>query len=379
MAPEAPPKRPPDRRFDAFARDIQELRREAFASLGQEDLDHLYKMERWGRAATLLGLATAWAGPNPVSVAGLAMGRSARWLLMHHIGHRGYDNVPGVPPRYTSEVFAAGRRRFLDWPDWIEPEAWKYEHNVLHHAFTGEETDPDLVERNTAWLHGFPKAARYAILALLAATWRESYYVQGTLAARLEKETGREPTRRELGQRALLECWLPYAGYAFVGLPLLFAPLGPLAVGSAALNSLLADFVTNMHSFLVVGPNHSGDDLHRFDDRPASKGEYFARQVLGSTNYTTGGDLTDFSQMWLNYQIEHHLFPDLPMLQYRKLQPKVRALCEKHGLPYVQESVWRRFAKMAEIFVGKKTMKRGASYAGRASPDVMATSAPRAG
>ena len=97
---------------DGFLADLRDLRREIDASLGDEDLRHLRKIERIGRGATAIGVATAWLGPNPVSMATLALGRSTRWLLMHHIGHRGYDRVPGVPARYTSRVFARGRRRF---------------------------------------------------------------------------------------------------------------------------------------------------------------------------------------------------------------------------------------------------------------------------
>ncbi len=362
---ESAPQGPVD--LEAFARDVQALKREIQASLGAEDLAHLRKIESWGRAASALGLATAWLGPNPVSVAGLALGRSTNWLLMHHIGHRGYDKVPGVPPRYTSSVFARGRRRFLDWPDWIVPDPWIYEHNVLHHANTGEETDPDLVERNTEWLRELPRPVRHVVLALLAGTWRASYYAPGTLFAWLTKEgDGKEPDRRTAWKEIFLRSYLPYAAYAFGALPLLFAPLGPLAVGSALANSILADVVTNVHTFLVVGPNHSGDDLYRFGSKPASRGERLARQVLGSTNYPTGGDLLDFAHLWLNYQIEHHLFPDVPMLQYQRIQPKVRALCEKHGLPYVQESVFTRFRKMARIIVGDAEMRRDAeSHLGR--------------
>ncbi len=356
--------------LEGFARDVHALRREMLASLGEEDLAHLRKIERWGRAATAVGLATAWAGPNPVSAVGLALGRGTRWLLMHHVGHRGYDRVPGVPEKYTSAAFATGRRRFLDWPDWIEPEAWKHEHNVLHHANTSEDADPDLIERNAAWVHGLPQPVRWVLLGFLGATWRATYYAPNTMVALLQKGAKGPPGGSAKGELSwtpeerraiLLRCWLPYAGYAFVGLPLLFAPLGPLAVASALCNSVAADVLTNLHTFLVVGPNHAGDDLHRFEDRPASKGEHLARQVLGSTNYTTGGDGCDYAHLWLNYQVEHHLFPDMPMLQYRKVQPKVKALCEKYGLPYVQESVFRRFAKMAEVFVGRKTMRRDAA------------------
>lgn len=361
------PNKPID--LEAFARDVHALRKEILEDLGPADLAHLEKIEAWGRAATAIGLATCWVVPNPLSAGALAVGRSTRWLLMHHVGHRGYDKVPGVPARYTSAVFARGRRRFFDWPDWIVPEAWIYEHNVLHHAHTGEDTDPDLVEKNTEWVRELPRPVRAALLGLLAATWRASYYAPNTLDAWLEKErlTKEGPSKESGGEplptstrwkEIALKSWLPYAAYAFGGLPLLFAPLGPIAVVNAFVNSVAADVITNVHTFLVVGPNHSGDDLYRFPDKPASRGERLARQVLGSANYATGGDLRDFAHLWLNYQVEHHLFPDIPMRQYQKVQPKVKALCEKHGLPYVQDSVWKRFGKMARVFLGDEKMRR---------------------
>lgn len=357
---------------DAFYAELLDIRRELDASLGEEDLAHLRSIERWGHAATALGLATAWLGPNPVSILGLALGRSTRWLLMHHCGHRGYDKVPGVPLRYTSKVFAHGWRRLIDWPDWMLPEAWIYEHNVLHHTHTGEEADPDLIERNTEELRALPVPARYALMGILALTWRTSYYAPKTLRALLDRDARLARGREEGAHadeggahdrghlRALwLRCYLPAAGVHFVLTPLLFAPLGPLAVGSAFVNSLVADLVTNVHTFLVVGPNHTGDDVPRFDERPASKAERMVRQVAGSVNYRTGTELLDYAQLWLNYQIEHHVFPDVPMLAYRRVQPKVKALCEKYGVPYLQEGVFTRFRKMLAVAVGDRSMPRG--------------------
>lgn len=343
--------------LNAFAKDVRALRDELRASLGPEDLEHLERMERWGRAATAVGLLTAWLGPNPVSIAGLALGRGARWMLMHHIAHRGYDAVPGVKPRYTSAVFAKGWRRWLDWPDWIYPYAWIYEHNVLHHSYTGEDTDPDQFERNTEWINSLPAPVRYGLLAALTATWRQSYYAKNTMEEWMRRG-GRTPTSAQIYKQVALRCWLPYAAYHLALLPALYAPLGPLAVTSAAINSAVADVVTNVHTFLVVGPNHAGEDLWRFDDRAANKAEYYARQAWGSTNYATGSDVVDFAHLWLNYQIEHHLFPDMPMLKYQQMQPRVKELCERYGLPYVQESVFTRFRKMADIFTGKAVMKR---------------------
>jgi hypothetical protein len=52
-------------------------------------------------------------------------------------------------------------------------------------------------------------------------------------------------------------------------------------VASALGNSLLAEALTNLHTFIVVGPNHAGDDLYRFSDRPGSKAELYWRQIVG--------------------------------------------------------------------------------------------------
>ncbi|MBK9259049.1 MAG: fatty acid desaturase [Polyangiaceae bacterium] len=347
--------------LEAFLADVKVLRREIDESLGEEDLRHLYKIERWGHVCTALGLLGAGIAPNPASVLLLSIGRSTRWLLMHHVGHRGYDKVPGVPAKYTSKVFARGRRRFLDWPDWMIPEAWIYEHNVLHHSHTGEERDPDLIERNTVPLREYPKPVRYALMGLLALTWRASYYAPNTLDVYRERHAAREgaPSDRSRNAQLLIDCYLPYAALQFGLLPMLYLPLGPWGVFSAFCNSVMADVLTNVHTFAVVGPNHTGDDLYRFDDRPASRAEHAVRQIIGSVNYATGSDVLDFAHLWLNYQIEHHIWPDIPMRQYQVMQPKVRALCEKYGIPYVQESVFSRVKKMVDVAVGNTSMRRG--------------------
>jgi fatty acid desaturase len=347
---------------EGFHQELKALRAEVDAALGEADRAHLGKIETWGRVATTLGLATAWLAPNPLSAVALGLGRSTRWLLMHHVGHRGYDRVPDMDVSRTSKGFARGARRFVDWLDWMLPDAWVFEHNVLHHSHTGEDADPDLLERNaegTLRDTGRPLALRYVQLGLLALTWRASYYAPETLGSlrRKGRRQGGALTRAELWE-LFTRCYLPYAAVNFGLLPAAFLVVGPWAAFSVLCNSVLADVVTNLHTFFVVGPNHTGEDLYRFDDAPANKAERMVQQVVGSANYRTGGDLNDYAHLWLNYQIEHHLWPDLPMLKYREVQPKVRALCAKYGIPYVQESVWTRARKMVDVVVGKASMKR---------------------
>jgi fatty acid desaturase len=356
-----------------FYADIERLKAETYRQIGPADFAHLRRIERCGRFATIAGYATAWMFPNPAAAFLLSLGQFTRWLLAHHITHRGYDRVPGIPARYTSRVFARGWRRFVDWFDWLYPDAWDYEHNVLHHYHTGEESDPDLAERNLEFLRRMPVPVwvKHALIAVAACTWKIIYYAPNSLSS-LDPES-RKPLhhskvvamtigsvldfRRLAVRRLWLTCYLPYATWHFGVVPMLFLPLGSTAVWCVLINKLLAEAITNAHAFLVIAPNHTADDLYRFSFHYHRKEEFYVTQVMGSANYRCGGEITDYMSLWLNYQIEHHLIPDLPMRQYTLIQPKVKAICERRGIPYRQESVFRRFGRMLDVAVGRTSMR----------------------
>jgi fatty acid desaturase len=374
----------------AFAKDIDALRVEAEKDLSLEDYRHLRKMARWSTACTAAGYATGWIAPNLVSAALLSTGSMARWtIVVHHTVHKAMDRIEGVPERHTSRGFAKGDRRLVDWFDWLLPEAWDYEHNVLHHFRTSEVADPDLVEENAVSMResALPMAVKYATVAFYALTWKLTYYAPNTFqilkrAAR-RRASGEKPpadpstadargdgTYREVfdprtadGREFLSRCVLPYGGMRFGVIPMAFSLLGPWAGASTLANSIMAEAMTNAHTFTVIATNHAGDDLYRFDSQGKGRGEYYLRQVLSSVNFRTGGDLNDFMHGFLNYQIEHHLFPELPPRQYQKLAPKVKAVCEKHGVPYLQESVFKRLWQVVGIMVGTRTMRRPTAVA----------------
>ena len=125
---------------------------------------------------------------------------------------------------------------------------------------------------------------------------------------------------------------------------------------SAVKNLFLAELLTNVHSFVVIATNHAGD-MYRFRDRcrPYS-GSFYLRQVLASVDFWTGSDINDFLHGYLNYQIEHHLWPSLSMLLYKRSQPMVKAICKKHNVPYVQENVFLWVKKTVDIMTGATSM-----------------------
>ncbi len=362
-------------------KDLEEIKAN-LGPVGQEDYQHLLKLERWGRAATYTGffliyVVTALELSIGLSTFGfwtigilaailIGVGNVGRWAdVTHPILHGAYDKVPNIPAKYTKAGYARGKRRYIDWLDWIKPEAWEYEHNIMHHYHLNEDDDPDNVERNLKWLHEWkiPMFMKYAIVYTFAAVWKPVYYAPNTLRILENKERRKkrlpEITDYEVspfsknGAELWKNFYLPYGLFQFVFLPLLFLPLGLEAVFSAFVILLMAEVYANLHSFLVIVPNHSAGDIYQFSEPHKSQGEFYLRQIMGSVNYNTGTDLIDFSQGFLNYQIEPHLFPNIPHSYYQKMQPLVKEVCKKHNIEYRQDSVWKRIVMSVDLMVGK--------------------------
>ena len=269
------------------------------------------------------------------------------------------------------------------------PEAWNVEHNNRHHYNLSELDDPDLVENNLADIRELraPIIFKYVLVFVAACTWKWFYYSPNTYKelklAKLRREgkpipAGVNPsdavTMRSLittGSQfysvwELLAVVLgPYLIIHFflLPLPLLFIAqyLGmdpSICYTNAVKNLFLAEIITNVHGFVAVVTNHAGNDMYRFryGCRPFS-GSFFLRQVIASVDFRMGTDTIDFLHGFLNYQIEHHLWPNLSMLSYQRSAPLVREICDKYGVPYIQENVFLRTKKTVDIMVGNTSMR----------------------
>ena len=295
-----------------------------------------------------------------------------RWAnITHPILHGAFDKLKGIPKKYTSKGFAKGKiRRFIDWRDWIIPEAWAYEHNIMHHYHLGELDDPDNVEKNMVWLHKakIPMFLKYLFVYVFATIWKLTYYAPNTLRILNNKDRKKqgleETTEYELnpfsknGSILWKDYILPYFIFQFIILPLLFFPLGINAVLTVLSILVVAEIYANLHSFLVIVPNHSAEDIYQFETPHKTQGEYYLRQIMGSVNYNTGTDFKDFLHGFLNYQIEHHIFPNMPNSFLQKAQPIIKDICKKHNLEYRQESVFKRMKMTIDLMVGKTKVLR---------------------
>jgi fatty acid desaturase len=90
----------------------------------------------------------------------------------------------------------------------------------------------------------------------------------------------------------------------------------------------------------AFAPNHKG--MPTLTD--GEELDFLRRQVLTSRN-VAGSRLVDFLLGGLNYQIEHHLFPNMPRPNLRHAQPLIRAFCAQHSLPYTEATMFGSYAE----------------------------------
>eukprot|EP00614_Pseudopedinella_elastica_P021967 CAMPEP_0172613370 /NCGR_PEP_ID=MMETSP1068-20121228/42050_1 /TAXON_ID=35684 /ORGANISM="Pseudopedinella elastica, Strain CCMP716" /LENGTH=491 /DNA_ID=CAMNT_0013417801 /DNA_START=137 /DNA_END=1612 /DNA_ORIENTATION=+ len=384
--------------LDGFRDEIRDLGRRLEKGQGEDDVKHIKKICLMANTCAFVGLTTMFLPANPITVMALSLWTFSRWTtIAHHTCHGGYNKADETR-FFNSKGFALGfKARVTQWFDWMLPEAWNVEHNNLHHYRLGEVDDPDLVERNLQFVRDLkvPTFFKYGAVGFLMCTWKWFYYAPNTYKELVIAEMRRngEVITEEMGPKeaftlkyflepnhgAKSRKWYrfrdffakvmgPYLLGHFVLLPLPMLALGAALGGSpgvgvewfrnSVVSLLLADVVTNIHSFIAIATNHAGKDLYQFGSSCApNSGTFYLRQVVSSANFRTGGDLNDFMHGWLNYQVEHHLWPQLSALSYQRSQPEVAAICAKYGVPYVQESVWIRLKKTVDIMVGKESMR----------------------
>ncbi|WP_431773997.1 fatty acid desaturase family protein [Streptomyces cucumeris] len=204
---------------------------------------------------------------------------------------------------------------------------WNDKHN-RHHANPNHiEKDPDVgvgalvwTEEQAAERRGF---ARW-VTRHQARLFFPMLLLEGiALKVSSVQDLRRQPPRERAVEGALLALHL--IGYGVL-------LLSCLPVGKALAFALLHQALFGLHLGMAFAPNHKGMEM---PDAAGERWGHLRRQVLTSRN-VRGGAVTDWLLGGLNYQIEHHLFPNLPRPHLRLARPLVRQHCRALGVPYTE-------------------------------------------
>jgi fatty acid desaturase len=246
-----------------------------------------------------------------------------------------------------------------------------------------KRSDPDLVERNVQMIHNFDtgikplnRIIQDIMLFTMVISWRWYYYGCNTYDhyknEKLKIDRGANwrmvfpflfthltvAERRDILINVYIKYLLSRVIY-FIPVMILCTQIGiPITTGFYyyTINMMIAEFLSNIHTFLIIVTNHCGSDLYKFSKPVSTHDELIYRAIIGSTNYPQNGFFSDFLHGYLNYQIEHHIFPDKTPYFYEQFAPKVREICQKHNVPYVSGNVWERFLETRKIILGDAEM-----------------------
>ncbi|WP_030518904.1 fatty acid desaturase [Nocardia sp. NRRL WC-3656] len=326
--------------IESFGRELDKVRTDIARSLGQRDADYIRRVIKVHRsleaAARLLLCASRHRAPRIVGTVMLAVAKSIEMMeLGHNISHGQWDWMNDPEIHSTS----------WEW-DFLGPSAhWKRSHNYVHHTYTnvyGMDEDLGFVvlrmTRDEPWR---PIHLLQPLTNLLIAASFELAIAVHDLA--VERQHLGIP-RARLGSKPNIEFAQKVArqvGKDF----LLFPALSGRGFRHTLAANTVALLLRNIWSYLVIMCGHFPDGAEKFTTEHMegeTRGEWYLRQLLGTANFHAGPVLALLSGN-LCYQIEHHLFPDLPSNRYPEIAERVRTLCDKYDLPYTTGSLLGQF------------------------------------
>jgi NADPH-dependent stearoyl-CoA 9-desaturase len=331
---------------DAFGAELDALRTEVIADLGQRDVDHIRRVIRTSRRSEAVGRLLLQLGVDPVTfVFGTGALSLAKILENMEIGH----NVMHGQYDWTNDPALASHT--YEWDIICTGDDWRYTHNYEHHTFTnimGKDRDIGYVWLRVCpeqpWRPGHLVQPLVALLLALAFEWGV-----GGHGLRLDEVwTGSQPFA-QLRRRA--RPFLAKAGWQLLKDYAFFPALALWNAPRVLLGNALANTTRNLWAFSVIFCGHFPEGVRVYDEgetRDENSGQRYLRQLGGSANIE-GGRWFHLLTGHLSHQIEHHLFPDLPAARYPEMAPRVREICAR----YEQVYCTGRFRKQLGSVLGR--------------------------
>jgi linoleoyl-CoA desaturase len=314
------------RRLDAIRADIVAARGASDAAYIRKVINVQRKLELGSRAVLLASLfPPAWL----IGTAGLSVAKILENMeIGHNIMHGQWDWMRD--PKIHSTKW--------EWDHASPSEQWKHSHNELHHTYTnvvGKDNDLGYgimrVDEDQKW---YP-----AYLAQPLWNFVNAMFFEYGIAA-YDLELGKNLATKKRRRNPDFKARYKQVFKKIRGQMTKDYVVHPLLSGPSVLHTLAANFTANVvrnvwaHSVIMCG--HFPEGVQTFERKSIegeTRGEWYLRQMLGSANIS-GGRAMHIMTGNLSYQIEHHLFPDLPSNRYQEIAPQVQALFEEYGLTY---------------------------------------------
>src|SRR3954452_5107611 len=331
-----------DEEIEQLGRELDDLRKEIEESRGAADAAYINRIIRIQRGLAAAGRVTLlFSNKKPAWVAGTAMLGMAKILENMEIGHNvmhGQWDWMNDPEIHSSN---------WEWDTAQPAEQWKHSHNYVHHQFTnvlGHDNDIGYgvlrMAREQKWHPVNVGQPVYNALLALLFQWGVALHDLDLEAIRKRRKDPKEMKRqlRQIGRKIRRQIGKDYVAY-----PLLSGP----SWRTTMLANASANLMRNVWSYAIIFCGHFPDGALHFTEEELedeTRAEWYLRQMLGAANFT-GGPRLHIASGNLGYQIEHHLYPDLPSNRYGEISEKIRPLAEKYGIPYTTGPLYKQYGQ----------------------------------
>jgi linoleoyl-CoA desaturase len=262
----------------------------------------------------LVFVASTWWQAGLLSISlGLAMA-GIGFSIQHDGGHGACSERPFINQLMAMTLDLLGGSSYI----------WKWQHNVIHHSYTnivGVDHDIDLgiicrfaPQQRRLWFHRFQHLYLWLLYGFLAFNWHFYSDFQKLVQGQIGRHSFPRPKGRDLVVFVLGK--VIFFSWAFF-VPALFHPLWQIVVCY-----LITSFVTSLVLSVVFQAAHCVQEAE-FPSVPENSnplGNSWAKhQVETTVNFGRDNDLLTWYVGGLNFQVEHHLFPNVCHIHYPAL------------------------------------------------------------
>lgn len=326
-----------------FEREMEALKSLTLAKVGDEDASYIRRVEKLCRYLAVAGRGLLFLGWfPPFWLLGTLLLACSKILenmeLGHNIMHGQYNFMQDQ--RFTGASY--------EWDIAGTSDNWRKTHNYHHHTYTniaGKDRDIGYsVLRLFPFQNWHPAQLLQPIYAVIfAALFQWGVALQDMRVGRLfvkrisylDLTREQRPAFKKMGKQLFKD---------YVFFPLLAGPFFlPVLLGN-----FVANLLRNVWTYMIIFCGHFTRDVFIFDKavlKDETKGHWYFRQILGSSNIR-GRNWFHMMSGNLSFQIEHHLFPDMPAYRYKQVAPEVRKICRKYGIPYNTGSLSGQFSQV---------------------------------
>jgi fatty acid desaturase len=325
--------------IDTLGNELDSIRSDIEESLGERDAAYIRRTIKFQRtleiaSRLLIGCSRSRVG-WAMGTLSLAFAKSVENMeIGHNVSHGQWDWMND--PEIHSSTW--------EWDMVAVSAQWRYSHNYRHHVFSNVVgVDDDLgfgvirVTRDEPWRteHLFQPLRNLLLASIFE--WGIGLHGIHSERDRLEPDAGKvSEARRIFAKKIARQAVKDYVLFPALSLFRWRRTLGA---------NVVANLLRNLWTYVVISCGHFPDGAEKFSAdvlEHETRGDWYLRQMLGAANFKAG-PLLAFSTGNLCYQIEHHLFPDLPSNHYAQIAVRVRELCDKYDLPYTTGSLVRQY------------------------------------